>query len=63
MAFNIQRQMLAVLIVANAWTFIKKQNYIKAFLTIVVAVTIHTTAAIFFMAILYVIVRKHPKII
>ena len=63
MAFNIQRQMLAVLIAANAWTFIKKQNYIKAFLTIVVAVTIHTTAAIFFVAILSVIVRKHPEII
>lgn len=63
MAFNIQRQMLAVLIAANAWTFIKKQNYIKAFLTILVAVTIHTTAAIFFVAILSVIVRKHPEII
>lgn len=63
MAFNIQRQMLAVLIAANAWTFIKKQNYIKAFLTIMVAVTIHTTAAIFLVAILSVIIRKHPDII
>lgn len=44
MPFNITRQMLAVMIAANSFTYILKNKIIKALLLILLASTIHTTA-------------------
>lgn len=42
--FNITRQMLAIVIAINSFTYVRKSNYCMSFLLILIATTIHTVA-------------------
>lgn len=57
MAFNIARQMLAVMITVNSWTYLKKKKYYQVLLIILLAASVHITAIIFFFACLLYILR------
>lgn len=46
-AFNISRQMLAIAILANAWTYMRKGSYIKTFILFILAVSFHKTSLLF----------------
>lgn len=62
-AFNIQRQMLAVILLANSYWHITKGNRIKSLILILVAVSLHTTAILFFAAYIAYFLRRNKRIL
>ena len=61
-AFNVSRQMLAALLTANSWTYLRKGNKIKAISLVLVATTMHITAVVFLCAFLLYALRNKKKI-
>lgn len=62
-AFNISRQMLAVILVANSWTYLKRRENFKAIIFVFLAAAIHVSAVIFFAAHLIYYFRNNKAII
>lgn len=60
--FNITRQMLAVALVANAWTFLKKSQYIKFVIYVIIAVTIHLSSIISIFIFAAYAIRNNRKL-
>ena len=60
--YNISRQMLAVAIVCNAWSELKKNNFIKSLLYVAIGCCIHFSVAIFFVAYIVYFFRKYTAI-
>lgn len=61
--FNIARQMLAAMLVANSWIFLKKGENGRSILCILIALTFHMTAFIFMIAYVIYFFRYNKRII
>lgn len=61
--FNIARQMLATVLVANSWTLLKRERRITAILCVLIASTFHFTAFIFFAAFVVYFYKNNKYII
>lgn len=62
-SFNIARQMLAVMLVANSWTLLRKEKKITAIFCVLLASTFHITALVFFAAYVVYFCRNNKFII
>ena len=58
LSFNISRQMLAVAIVINGWTYLKKRKIVLALLLYALAISIHITAISFIIGYLIYVLRN-----
>lgn len=61
--FNVARQMLAAMLVANSWIFLKKGEKKKSILCVLVVSTFHMTALIFMVAYVIYFFRYNKRII
>lgn len=61
-AFNVSRQLFAAILVANSWTYLRKRNNIKALSLVLIATTMHITAAVFGCAFLLYALRRKKRI-
>ena len=59
LAFNVQRQMLAVMFVANSWSCFLDKKYVKTFLLLFLAVITHVTSLLFIGAYLIYLFRRN----
>ena len=57
-AFGITRQYLAVVLVANSWTYLKEKRVIRSSLLIILAATVHNSAILFFIAIVVYLLKE-----
>lgn len=58
-AFNVQRQMLAVMLVVNSWGYFASKQYIKMLLLLTLAITVHTASIIFIIAYVIYLFRQY----
>lgn len=62
-AFNVQRQLLAVVILANSFWYLSKKKYFKMAVLLFLAVSMHQTAIIFVCAYIVYWLKERPMII
>ena len=61
-SFNILRQMLAVMLVANAWEYLKSKKYFRYISIVLIATTFHITALSFFVSFIIYSLWKYRKL-
>lgn len=62
-AFNVQRQLLATVILANSFWYLRQKKYLKTAILLVLAISVHQTAIIFVVAYLVYWLKEWPVII